>query len=111
MVPCSRCPVIMHVMNDAVESEIIHPQLDVYLNYRHHNLNEYKFWIERIPTAPVEVPPISDDIPKETAELPFCDKGELQFLEIAEMLKLNWLTNNLWNVSKSVLHTCIGCHH
>jgi len=58
-----------HVMKDAVESEIIHPGLDAYLNYLHHNLNEYKGWIERIPIAPVELPPISDDILEETAEL------------------------------------------
>ena len=43
--------------------------------YRHHNLNEYKGWIERITRAAVELPPISDDILKETAELHFCDKG------------------------------------
>ena len=58
-----------HVMNDAVESEIIHPGLDVYLNYLHHNLNEYKGWIERIPRPPVELPPISDDILQDPAEL------------------------------------------
>ena len=58
-----------HVMNDAVESGIIHPGLDVYLNYLHHNLNEFKGWIERIPRPPVELPPISDDILQDQAQL------------------------------------------
>ena len=60
-----------HVMNDAVQSKIIHPGLDVYLNYLHHYLKEYRGWIERIPRPPdpVKLPPISDDIPEKTAEL------------------------------------------
>ena len=58
-----------HVMYDADTSEVIHPGLDVYLNYLHYYLNEYKGWIERIPRPPVELPPISDDILEETAEL------------------------------------------
>lgn len=55
-----------HVMNDAVESEIIHPGLDVYLNYLRYHLNEYKGWIERITGPAVELPQISDDILEET---------------------------------------------
>ena len=58
-----------HVMYDADTSEVIHPGLDIYLNYLHYHLNEYKGWIERIPRTPVELPPISDDILEETAEL------------------------------------------
>ena len=58
-----------HVMNGAVESKIIHPGLDVHHNYLHYNLNEFKGWIQRIPERPVKLPPISNDILKETAKL------------------------------------------
>ena len=58
-----------HVMNDANESEIIHPGLDVYYNYLHYNLKEYKAEIGRIPRPNVELPPISDDILKDHSKL------------------------------------------
>ena len=56
-----------HVMNDAKESEIIHPGLDVYLNYLHFNLNGYKEWIGRMTkSSALKLPPISGDSLEET---------------------------------------------
>ena len=55
-----------HVMNDADEKEIIHPGLDVYLNYLRHHLGEYKGWIERSIGPAVELPQIPGDVFEET---------------------------------------------
>ena len=55
-----------HVMNNADESSIIYPGLDVYLNCLRFNLNEYKDWINRITRLDLQLPLISDDSPDET---------------------------------------------
>ena len=51
-----------HVMNDADEKEIIHPGLDVYLNYLRHHLGEYRGWLERSIGPAVELPQIPGDV-------------------------------------------------
>jgi len=57
-----------HVMNDADEREIIHPGLDVYLDYLRYHLGEYKGWVERTIEPAVELPQFPDDMFEE-AEL------------------------------------------
>ncbi|XP_078344794.1 uncharacterized protein LOC144630320 isoform X2 [Oculina patagonica] len=59
-----------HVMNHTDTSEIIHPGLDVYLNYLHYHLNEYKKSIDKMLTEPdFELPQISADILKDPEKL------------------------------------------
>jgi len=55
-----------HVVNDADESGIIHPGLDVYLDCLRFNLKGYKDWINRITDVDLQLPPISDDSCEET---------------------------------------------
>ena len=54
-----------HVLGDAREKEIIHPGLDVYLNYLRYNLNEYKGEITKVLGSTVELPQFPDDILEE----------------------------------------------
>jgi len=53
-------------MNDADESGIIHPGLDVYLGCLRFNLKGYKDRINRITDVDLQLPPISDDSCEET---------------------------------------------
>ena len=51
-----------HVMNDAVQSEIIHPGLDVYLNYLRYHLGEYEGWIKRVTGRDDNLPQLDDSL-------------------------------------------------
>ena len=51
-----------HVLNDADEKEIIHPGLDVYLNYLRYYLNNYKGEIAKVLGSTVELPEFPDDV-------------------------------------------------
>ena len=58
-----------HVMKHPDKSEIIHPGLDVYLNYLHYHLAEYKSWISRILESEAQLPQISDEVLQERQTL------------------------------------------
>ena len=51
-----------HVMYDADQSEIIHPGLDVYLNYLQYHLGEYKGWIEKVTGPDDNLPQLDDSL-------------------------------------------------
>jgi len=55
-----------HVTYDAVQSEIIHPGLDVFLNYLRYHLGEYKGWIEKVTGPDDKLPQLIDDSLEET---------------------------------------------
>jgi len=55
-----------HVLNNADRKEIIHPGLDVYLNYLRYHLGDYKGWVERTIGPAVELPQFQDNIVEES---------------------------------------------
>ena len=55
-----------HVLKDADTKKIIHPGLDIYLKYLHHNLNEYKGEIAKVLGSTVELPEFPDGDLRET---------------------------------------------
>jgi len=62
-----------HVMYDADQSEIIHPGLDVYLNYLRHHLGEYEGWIKRVTGRDDNLPQLDDSLGKTELRQLFID--------------------------------------
>ena len=85
-----------HVMNNADEKQIIHPGLDVYLNYLRYHLGEYKGWVERTIRPSVELPTFPDHTLEET---------ELQnMFSDLKILKENYIASGIRRVSESRLN-------
>ena len=84
-----------HVMNDADEKKIIHPGLDVYLNYLRYHLNEYKGWVERTIEAAVELTQFPDDM---------LNEAELQeMFTVLRTRKDDYIASGIRRVSESRL--------
>ena len=85
-----------HIMYDADKKEIIHPGLDVYLNYLQYHLGDYKGWVERTVGPAVELPQFQDNIIEET--------GLQKMFSELKTLKESYIASGIPHVSKYCLN-------
>jgi len=78
-----------HVLKDAQEKNIIHPGLDVYLNYLHFNLNDYKGEIAKVLGSSVKLPQSPTDEPPQFSVGVLKTKLETWFRELKAIKEQN----------------------
>ena len=82
-----------HVMYDADKKEIIHPGLDVYLNYLRYHLGEYEGWIKRVTGRDDNLPQLDDSLGETELRQLFIDlKGRNQEMNITGSMPTHKLT-------------------